>query len=270
MIRAYILVFAVSLLCIQLTYASSTVESKLSNQPKNTKKPIIGITIDSQNSGGYSSSPWYAIRQNYSEVISAAGGVPIIIPYDFDAINQYVDLLDGLLITGKTSVPPRLYGEEKVHKTTIINEQRTKFEWEITKAMLARNKPILGICGGMQLLNVILGGTLFQHIPDDIPNFLNHQKISEDKKSEHQVSIIPETLLSQITKVSIRTANSSHHQAINKIPPAIVINAIAPDGVIEGIECPKYKFCLGVQWHPEYRETSFDIKIIEALVKATQ
>ena len=108
MIRAYILVFAVSLLCIQLTYASSTVESKLSNQPKNTKKPIIGITIDSQNSGGYSSSPWYAIRQNYSEVISAAGGVPIIIPYDFDAINQYVDLLDGLLITGKTSVPPKV------------------------------------------------------------------------------------------------------------------------------------------------------------------
>lgn len=108
MIRAYILVFAVSLLCIQLTYTSSTVESKLSNQPKNTKKPIIGITIDSQNSGGYSSSPWYAIRQNYSEVISAAGGVPIIIPYDFDAINQYVDLLDGLLITGKTSVPPKV------------------------------------------------------------------------------------------------------------------------------------------------------------------
>ena len=117
---------------------------------------------------------------------------------------------------------------------------------------------------------IILGGTLFQHIPDDIPNFLNHQKISEDKKSEHQVSIIPETLLSQITKVSIGTVNSSHHQAINKVPPAVIINAIAPDGVIEGIECPKYKFCLGVQWHPEYRDTSFDIKIIEAFVKAAQ
>ena len=132
--------------------------------------------------------------------------VTIIIPYDFDAINQYVDLLDGLLITGKTSVPPRLYGEEKVHKTTIINEQRTKFEWEITKAMLARNKPILGICGGMQLLNVILGGTLFQHIPDDIPNFLNHQKISEDKILGYSFKI---TKINELVKNSFPNETNS-------------------------------------------------------------
>ena len=133
------------------------------------KRPVIGITLDHEESGSYSKYPWYAARQNYSQVVANTGGTPVFLPHESKLAEQYASLIDGLIITGGAfDVSPSLYSNEEVHKTVTLKERRTDFEIAITRDVLKRDKPILGICGGQQLLNVVLGGTLIQHIPNEI------------------------------------------------------------------------------------------------------
>ena len=182
---------------------------------------------------------------------------------------HYLDLIDGLMITGGAfDVSPALYGDDSVHETVTTKERRTKFEWAITKGCVDAKKPILGICGGEQLLNVILGGTLIQHIPDSIENALEHEQKNPRDEAGHEVSVVAGTLLSRIVGKASMAVNTAHHQAVGKPAPSMVINATTSDGVIEGIELPTHPFCLGVQWHPEYHVDSADVKIFEAFVEA--
>jgi putative glutamine amidotransferase len=147
-----------------------------------------------------------------------------------------------------------------------LKEDRTLAEFAFLQAALARNMPILGICGGQQLLAVALSGTLVQHIPDSFPNALPHEQTTSHDQPGHEVSILPGTLLHRIVGGKMQV-NTSHHQAV-KTPGRSVVNAIAPDGIIEGIEDPSQKFCLGVQWHPEYLVDEGDAAIFAALVAA--
>ncbi len=237
--------------------------------PHSSSLPVIGFSLDYETSGGYSKFPWYAIRENYLSSVWDQGALPLPLPHFVGAAQKYLDMLDGLVITGGAfDIPPSLYGESGIHETVSLKENRTQFEWAITKGAIDRKIPILGICGGEQLLNVVLGGTLIQHIPDAVKSDIPHEQPNPRTEPGHDVFIREDTLLHRIVGKKKIAVNSAHHQAIATPGPDVVINADAPDGVIEGIEYPAHPFCLGVQWHPEYHVTPADTDIFTAFVAA--
>lgn len=237
--------------------------------PKSPPSPLIGITLDSEEPGGYSKFPWYALRQNYCSAVTMSGGIPLVLPHEPDAVPAYIDLLDGLIVTGGNfDVDPALFGAATRHETVKLKGDRTQFEWAITEGMLKRDKPVLGICGGQQLLNVVLGGTLIQHIPDSVENPLAHEQPNPRDQAGHPVTVSADTLLRRIVGTGELPVNSAHHQAVDTVAPGAVCDAVAPDGVIEGIEHPGYRFCLGVQWHPEFFISDGDRKLFAAFIEA--
>ncbi len=232
-------------------------------------RPIIGVTLDAEEPGGYSKLPWYALRKNYFSSIVAAGGLPIALPHHPELVEAYLDSIAGLVITGGAfDVDPSLYGGGETHPTVTLKAGRTDFELAVTRGALARNMPVLGICGGEQLLAVAFGGTLIQHIPDSIAEALEHEQPNPRDQPGHAVAITPNTLLARIVGGASMAVNSAHHQAVANPGPGAVINAQAPDGVVEGLEHPAYRFALGVQWHPEYAVDPADPLILKAFVEA--
>lgn len=231
--------------------------------------PVIGITLDSEPSGGYAKLPWYALRENYSDAVADAGGTPILLPHEAGRAEDYLSLIGGLIVTGGAfDVDPALFGAETRHETVRTKDRRTEFEIAVTRGAMERDMPVLGICGGEQLINVILGGTLIQHIPDEIADALAHEQPNPRTEPGHTVAVTPNTLLHRIAGAAELSVNSSHHQAVKDTGDGVVVNAVAPDGVIEGIESTRHRFCLGVEWHPEYGIDSADRKIFEALIAA--
>jgi putative glutamine amidotransferase len=232
-------------------------------------RPIIGITLDSEPAGGWSKMPWYALRQNYCDAVARAGGLPMPLPHEPDLAAEYIARIDGLLVTGGAfDVDPSLFGASTRHATVKTKDRRTAFEFAITKGMIEADKPVLGICGGQQLMNVVLGGTLIQHIPDEVPNALAHEQPNPRTEPGHPVKIVTGTLLHKVVQALELPVNSAHHQAVKDVGSGIVVNAIAPDGVIEGIEDPRRRFCIGVEWHPEYSISPGDDRIFDAFIRA--
>lgn len=231
--------------------------------------PVIGITLDAEKPGGYSKFPWYAVRENYASAVSKAGGLPLMLPHEADLAAAYLDRIDGLIITGGAfDVDPALFGATSRHATVTTKDKRTAFELAATRGALERDMPILGICGGEQLLNVVLGGTLIQHIPDEIENPLAHEQPNPRDEPGHDISIAAGTQLRQIVGTDKLAVNSAHHQAVKTVGPGIVVNATASDGVIEGIEDPRQRFCIGVEWHPEFYLSDGDAAIFRAMISA--
>lgn len=239
--------------------------------PKDLITPVIGITLDSEPGGAdqYSKFPWYALRHNYVDAVVKAGGLPLLLPHVPELLDIYVDDIDGLLITGGAfDVAPSLYGDKATHETVSTKDDRTAFEMAMLQGALKRDVPVLGICGGQQLLHVALGGKLIQHIPAEVETSLAHEQPNPRDEIGHDVNIVEETLLHRIigeTKIGV---NSAHHQAAMDEPKGLKINARASDGVIEGIEAINMSFCLGVQWHPEFEITTADTRIFAAFVEA--
>ena len=235
-------------------------------------RPMIGLTLDSEPAGGWSKLPWYAIRQNYAEAVEQAGGLPILLPHEPERVADYADRLDGILVTGGAfDVDPALFGADSRHASiTVTKDRRTQFEFALVKTGLERDMPVLGICGGQQLLNVVLGGTLIQHIPDEVAAALAHEQPNPRTEPGHNVRIVEGSLLHRIVGTTEIAVNSAHHQAVKAVPKGVTINAIAPDGVIEGIEAPQKSFCLGVQWHPEYHISPADAAIFAAFISASR
>jgi putative glutamine amidotransferase len=232
------------------------------------KRPLVGLTLDAEQPGGYSKYPWYALRQNYTAAIAAAGGLAVALPHDAGLADAYLERLDALIITGGAfDVDPALYGDAERHHTVELKSSRTGAEMTLLQGALQRDLPVLGICGGEQLLAVVLGGTLIQHIPDAIAEALPHEQSTLHSEPGHAVKILSGTLLERIVGTATMQVNTSHHQAVRS-PGEAIINAVAPDGVIEGIEDPARKFCLGVQWHPEYLIDPGDTRIFAALIAA--
>ncbi len=234
-----------------------------------TAPPVIGLTLDAEAPGGYSKFPWYAIRENYCAAVVRAGGLPVLLPHETALTARYLDGLDGLLVTGGAfDVDPALFGATARHASVTTKDRRTQFELAATRAALERDRPVLGICGGQQLLNVVLGGTLIQHIPDEVPGALAHEQPNPRDQAGHAVAVTPGSRLHAICGTEILQVNSAHHQAVKATGDGAAVNAVAPDGVIEGIEHSGYRFCLGVQWHPEFAIGAADDAIFGAFVAA--
>ena len=232
-------------------------------------RPVIGLTLDAEPPGGYSAFPWYALRENYAAAIDAAGGLAMLLPHEPERATDYLDRLDGVVVTGGAfDIDPALFGATERHPTVTTKDRRTRFELALTHGALERDLPVLGICGGQQLLAVALGGSLIQHIPDEVAGALVHEQKTPRDTTCHPVSVIAGTLLHRIVGATEIAVNSTHHQAVKAAGPTLVVDAVAPDGVIEGIEDPQRRFCLGVQWHPEYRITAADAALFAAFIGA--
>ncbi len=230
---------------------------------------MIGITLDSEEPGGYSKMPWYALRQNYCDSVAGAGGLPLPLPHHPELAEAYLDRIDGLLITGGAfDVDPALFGAESRHATVTLKSRRTAFELAIVKGALERDLPIFGICGGEQLLAVALGGTLVQHIPDEVESPLAHEQPNPRTEPGHDVSVEAGTLLREIVGADRIPVNSAHHQSVKAVPDSVTVNSYSSDGVIEGVEDRSKRFCLGVQWHPEYHISPADQALFKAFIEA--
>lgn len=233
--------------------------------------PVIGITLDREEPGGYSKFPWLALRENYARAVAEAGGLPVLLPHQADRINEYLDLVHGLIVSGGAfDIDPAVFGASHRHAAVTTKDARTAFELGITRGALARETPILGICGGQQLLHVALGGTLIQHIPDEVPGALAHEQPNPRDEPGHRVRILPGTRLHEIVGADELAVNSAHHQAAKDVPIGVRVSAVADDGVIEAIEAADKPFCIGVQWHPEFSLSDGDRRLFVAFIDAAR
>lgn len=218
-----------------------------------TKRPVIGITLDRESNGDYATEPYYVLRSNYAAASINAGGLPVALPYAIGNIGQMLDLLDAVIVTGGMfDIHPSVYGAKVGSEKLHLKPERTDFERRLILEALERDTPILGICGGMQLLGVVVGADLLQHIPTEVPNCLRHVQSESPSEPAHEVEIKEGTHLAELLGANRIDVNSVHHQAISEPGPNAVVSAIAPDGIVEAIELPDRRFAIGVQWHPEY------------------
>lgn len=233
--------------------------------------PVIGITLDIENCPSYAHEPWYALRENYCSSISKSGGLPVGLPHEIDRVDEYLSLVDGLVVSGGMyDIHPEHYGETKIQTELVTKDSRTEFEFALVRGALQRGIPLIGICGGMQLLAVLHGAKLIQDIKSEIPGSLNHmQPLPHDVPSQ-TVSLVPGTLTYKLFAADQVAVNSVHHQAVKDLPPEVMVSAVAEDQVIEAIEIPGQRFCLGFQWHPEYLISEGEAHLFEAFIAAAR
>ena len=230
------------------------------------KNPIIGITLDFENSGGYSNFPWYAIRENYLSCLYKFGAIPFPILHENSLNNTLLKVLDGLVITGGNfDINPKHYLENNGGSRN-IKDKRTNFEIDIFQKFLRTSKPILGICGGEQLMNVANGGSLIQDINQSIKTSIYHEQQNPRNEVSHEISILRNSKLYNIVKSEKIKVNSAHHQSVNTLGKDFISSASASDGIIEAIEHIEHPWCLGLQWHPEFLITNADIAIIKDFI----
>lgn len=244
-----------------------------------SKSSIIGIIPNykpTMESGHVFKKSHYFIGTNYVENLQKLGAKVVILPYDYNAIEFYLNLIDGLMIIGGSfDINPQKYGEKKVHPSTSLNNNREDFEFEFMKKKikLKPKMPFLGICNGMQILNIAFGGSINQHIPDDKEKIDHEQSNAEGfedyNKPYHQIKIIEGSKLYQISQgEKIISANSSHHQAVERVGKDILVSAICEDGTIEAIEEKNHQFSVGVQWHPEFNSSQIDKNLFKNFVES--
>ncbi len=230
------------------------------------KNPIIGITLDFENNGGYSKFPWYAIRENYLTCVNNFGAIPFPLFHQNSLNNYLLRALDGLIITGGNfDINPSLYAKN-TDGSRNIKDKRTNFEIEIFNKFFETSKPILGICGGEQLINVASGGDLIQDINNSIQTNIKHEQPNPRDEVSHDVSIAKNSKLNKIIKSEKIKVNSAHHQSVKNIGKNFIVSAVAPDNIIEAIEHTQHRWCIGLQWHPEFLITEADIAIIKDFV----
>lgn len=211
------------------------------------------------------------LRPQYARAIQKAGGLAFILPLTDEAedIDQITDLYDGFLFTGGADLSPSLYGEKPLPCTRNCVVNREKMELSLMKSILAKNKPVLGICRGMQFINVYFHGTLYQDILDQRKDSLVHWQKEPFETPSHMDQIDPASPLYRVLKTTLLPVNSLHHQGVKECASELRVMAHASDGLVEAIYHPDYPFVWGIQWHPEFlTENPKQLAIFEALIQA--
>ena len=231
------------------------------------KKPIAGVLPlwDEEKK-----SVW--MLPDYLNALIQAGAVPVILPLteDRQSLERAAEICDGFLFTGGQDVSPRLYGEEPMEQLVSTCEKRDAAEAILLKAALAADKPVLGVCRGLQFINVMLGGSLYQDLPLQHPSDINHHGHAPYDQPVHDVGILRDSPLYDCLKVQALAVNSLHHQGIKRKADGLEVMAAAPDGIAEAVCKPDQRFLWAVQWHPEYSyQTDINSrKIFSEFVKA--
>lgn len=208
------------------------------------KRPIIGIASSKNGQGKIEMS------QHYFNAVWEAGGIGVFLAYttDEDKLAEYIDAFDGFLFAGGVDIDPARYGEQIAFDSVEIDADRDAFELALYRHVKQSGKPVLGICRGLQLLNVAEGGTLYQHIE-------GHRQEQPGTQRAQKTLIYKDSMLHELTGEREILTNSFHHQNVKDLAPSLVADCESADGYIEAAHMPHHAFCLGVQWHPEIYRT---------------
>jgi putative glutamine amidotransferase len=211
-------------------------------------KPLIGIGSDVHVTPGERDRAF--VYTTYVDSLRQAGAVPVLIPPQPENAEEIVRELDGIVLAGGEDCDPAAYGEERHPSVEPMDPRRQNNDLTLARVARERGIPTLGICLGLQVMNVAAGGSLVQDIHSQLPTDIEHVSEPEDR-ARHDVRIEPGTRLAGIIRAGNLNVNSSHHQAIRNVGEGFRVTAYAPDGIVEGIEDPGHPFYIGVQWHPE-------------------
>ncbi len=212
-------------------------------------KPIIGLSplYDDEKRGLW-------MRPGYLDVLYACGAIPLVLPFDSDVVDveQILSICDGLLLTGGADIQPKLYGEEPIAELGPTQPIRDELEFRLLDKALDEDMPVLGVCRGCQMLNVYLGGSLYQDLRTQLPTSINHAMEPPYESVCHRVVPLQGEPLHELLQVDELPVNSIHHQAVRRMAPTLASLARSMDGIIEGVWMPDKRFVWGVQWHPEW------------------
>ncbi|WP_353893050.1 gamma-glutamyl-gamma-aminobutyrate hydrolase family protein [Proteinivorax hydrogeniformans] len=228
------------------------------------KSPLIGVTAvyDYQRNVHW-------LGDDYCSAISQCGAVPVLIPSSLPQkqVLALVNQLDGLLLSGGDDVNPLSFGQEPVENMGLVDPLRDNLELTLTKEFMRTQKPILGICRGLQVINIVLGGTIIQDLSSHCKKWIGHSQKGTRSYASHSVEIVRDSLLYSIVDKDTIYTNSFHHQAVDKLGKDLIVNCRSKDGLVEGVE-HKEKQILGVQWHPEnlWKNTEENILLFNWLV----
>ena len=216
----------------------------------------------------------YWMLPGYMRVLEKCMALPIMLPLTTDKseLDQAYELCDGILFTGGHDVSPSVYGEDKKSTCGKPCPARDEMESYLLEKCIADDKPLFGICRGIQFINAYLGGTLYQDIPTEYESNVEHHMTPPYDRAAHKVDILEGTVLSDILGAGIHEVNSYHHQAVKKLSPKATELAVSEDGLIEAIAVKNHRFAIGVQWHPEfsYLNNEESVKLITAFVSECQ
>lgn len=233
--------------------------------------PIIGLTTSHTSSSSRQAET--KLKDAYIQAVLDAGGTPLLIPNHIpdEALRALSTRLDGLMFTGGGDIHPKRYGGQTHPRVYSIDPQRDRTEILLLGEAVRNELPFLGICRGIQVINVARGGSLYEDITDQHPGALKHDCYPDWPRDHlaHEVDIEPDSQLAQVLGRSHERVNSLHHQAIRQVSPELRTTAHAPDGIIEAVELPGHPFGLAVQWHPECLQAYAPMRLLfQAFVNA--
>jgi putative glutamine amidotransferase len=220
-----------------------------------TRKPLIGCTTYRKISDQSPPIDILGLMPAYLDAIVAAGGVPVMIPLGLsdDDLREIIQQMDGILLPGGGDIEPSAYHGEGHPTVGSVDEDRDRVEFTVARTAVAQQKPLLSICRGLQVLNVALGGSLWQDVELLMPQAMHHEHHGSHPRNylAHTVNIEPDSLLARQLGCTETAVNSLHHQGIQRLADSLRATAVAPDGLIEGVEVIGHPYAVGVQWHPE-------------------
>ncbi len=220
-----------------------------------TGKPLIGCTTYRKTSGQIPPIDILGLMPSYLKAVEAAGGVPVMIPLGLseDDLQSVVERMDGILLPGGGDIEPSVYQGQRHQTVSDIDEDRDRVELFLARTAVSQQKPLLSICRGMQVLNVALGGSLWEDVELLMPQAMHHEFVNSHPRNHlaHNVTIEADSLLAKQLGSTETAVNSLHHQGVRRLASALRATAVAPDGLIEGIEVIDHPYAVGVQWHPE-------------------
>ncbi len=224
---------------------------------KTRMSPVVGISAnislaDDEKRSFSKGTELHYLQEHYIRFVEAGDGIPLLLPplEDLDMIPALIQRLGGLIVSGGVDVDPSLYGEANTHSKG-CDLRRDRFETALIREARRQDRAILCICRGIQVLNIALGGNLYQDIPTQIKGALRHHRWEDGKETLHQTRLTRKSVLTELFGQEEINTNSSHHQSVREVGEGLVVLAEAADGVVEAVECPEDRCTIGVQWHPE-------------------